>query len=104
MDLLAYANIPNLESLAEANGFEVPRLRGYALMSEEREVTQDEINDAVLARYSTMYRYACTSEPRFHPESNAHVYSSTTDRFQKKYLITEMSQKYLSFIKIENGP
>ena len=90
MDLFAYANIPNLKSLAEANGIEVPRLRGYALMSEECEVTQNEINDAVLAHYSTMYRNACTSEPRFHPESNMHEYSPATDRLQKKYLITEI--------------
>lgn len=35
MDLYAYANIGRLSEIAEANKIEVPRLRGYRLMSEE---------------------------------------------------------------------
>ena len=35
MDLGAYAQIGDLTKIAEENGIEVPRLRGYRLMSEE---------------------------------------------------------------------
>lgn len=35
MDLGAYAQIEDLDKIAKENGIEVPRLRGYRLMSEE---------------------------------------------------------------------
>lgn len=38
MDLGAYAQIDELEQIAKKNGIEVPRLRGYRLMSEEQPV------------------------------------------------------------------
>lgn len=36
MDLGAYAQIDRIEEIAKKNGIEVPRLRGYRLMSEEQ--------------------------------------------------------------------
>lgn len=38
MDLGAYVQIEELEKIAKKNGIEVPRLRGYRLMSEEQPV------------------------------------------------------------------
>ena len=38
MDLGAYAQIEDLEQIAKDNGIEVPRLRGYRLMSEEKPI------------------------------------------------------------------
>ena len=38
MDLGAYAQIDRIEEIAKKNGIEVPRLRGYRLMSEEQPV------------------------------------------------------------------
>ena len=38
MDLGAYANIEDLDEIAKKNNIEVPRLRGYRLMSEETPV------------------------------------------------------------------
>ena len=36
MDLGAYAQIDDLSEIARRNGIEVPRLRGYRLMKDER--------------------------------------------------------------------
>ena len=43
MDLGAYAQIEDLGEIAEANGIEVPRLRGYRLMKDEKPVDIDEV-------------------------------------------------------------
>ena len=89
MDLLAYVNIPNLKSIAEINGIDVPRLRGYALMSEERVITREEIDRAILSLYSEQYEHMCTSCPRFRPSSDVYEFSSATDRLRRKYIIKE---------------
>jgi len=48
MDLGAYTQIEDLESVAVANGISVPRLRGYRLMSDQKPLNIDEyLNDAV---------------------------------------------------------
>lgn len=48
MDLGAYAQIEDLESVAIANGISVPRLRGYRLMSEQKPLSIDEYSDGVV--------------------------------------------------------
>lgn len=48
MDLGAYAQIGDLEQLAESNGISVPRLRGYRLMRDEMPLDLDDfLNGAV---------------------------------------------------------
>lgn len=41
MDLVAYSNIESLAELANRNGIDCPRLRGYRLMKEEKPVTDE---------------------------------------------------------------
>lgn len=43
MDLGAYAKINELSEIAKKNGIEVPRLRGYRLMSEEKPIDTKKI-------------------------------------------------------------
>lgn len=61
MDLGAYINIENLEEKIKAQGIEVPRLRGYRLMSEESPVTGEEIeaekNYSYLLNIRELIRY-----------------------------------------------
>lgn len=47
MDLGAFVQIEDLGKLAEANGIDVPRLRGYRLMSECKPYTEEEIEEQV---------------------------------------------------------
>lgn len=44
MDLGAYAQIEKFDKLAKDNGIDIPRLRGYRLMSEETPISQEEID------------------------------------------------------------
>lgn len=89
MDLNAYLDIPQLERLASENGIEVPRLRGYALMSEKRALTKQEIEEAVSSHCGYVYERACVSIPRFRPESCMSEFSPQTDAIKKRYLLTE---------------
>lgn len=47
MDLGAYVQIEDLDGLARLNGIEIPRLRGYRLMSQCKPYTEDEITDQI---------------------------------------------------------
>ena len=89
MDLFAYSQIDRIGKLAKANGIEIPRLRGYRLMSEESIVTEEEIQDAIKAHNGHIYESACTSCPRFHPLCGWSEFSPATDRLKNKYLIRE---------------
>lgn len=43
MDLYAYSQIENFDELAKKNGIDIPRLRGYRLMSEMTPISDEEI-------------------------------------------------------------
>ena len=47
MDLGAYMQIADLEEVAKANGIEVPRLRGYRLMANEEQITEEQIQEII---------------------------------------------------------
>lgn len=64
MDLYAYSQIDKLDELVKANGIDIPRLRGYRLMSEEKVIPEDEIErQARLAYRETKQLY--TPTPHF---------------------------------------
>ena len=50
MDLVAYKNIEDLGAIAQKNGIDVPRLRGYRLMAKQEPITDEEIQ-----RYQEKY-------------------------------------------------
>lgn len=84
MDLFAYVQIDDLGKVAKDNGIEVPRLRGYRLMSEEEPVPQSDIEDAI----QSGIMYEVESMIRALPYSSCvHSYSWRTDRLLDRYLI-----------------
>ena len=83
MDLGAYAQIADIQKIAEANGINVPRLRGYRLMANEQEVN---IEDWERKAVQEVYRRGCCSIPRFTPDSCIYEYSSETDRIGRKFI------------------
>ncbi len=87
MDLGAYIQIGDLETIAKENEISVPRLRGYRLMSQEASISSEEITKAMREHECTIYEWAVVSVPRFHPFSNMHEYSWETDKIAKKFLI-----------------
>ena len=89
MDLFAYCQIADLEYIAQTNGIEVPRLRGYRLMSEEQFLTREDITEAAHGIEMHIYESACCSIPRFRPDSGASEFSRRTRAIEKKYLVKE---------------
>lgn len=51
MDLYAYSQIENLGQIADANGIDIPRCRGYRLMSEMTPFTEEEIEAKARKEY-----------------------------------------------------
>ena len=47
MDLGAFVQIEDLDEVARLNGIEIPRLRGYRLMSQCKPYTEEEIADQI---------------------------------------------------------
>lgn len=89
MDLLAYAQIENLENIAKENGIEVPRLRGYRLMRDEEPLTQEEINRIKRDCEVGVAEELCTADPFWNPHANSHTFSYYTDYLRKYYLVYE---------------
>lgn len=87
MDLFAYAQIDDLEAIAKANGIEVPRLRGYRLMSEESRLTPEDIEKAAHLHELYLCERGCKSVPRFRPDSSMSEFSPKTSRIKKKYCV-----------------
>ena len=94
MDLYAFANITNLEELANANGIEVPRLRGLRLMSNEEPISPKEIEET--KKYSTFYilRDLLTACPVW-TNSNTYVFDASSDRRIDYYLIKDEQGDYV---------
>lgn len=63
MDLTAYKQIADLSKVAEANGIDVPRLRGYRWMGAEtpqsEEETQAYIDEVLISEWHGLERIAC---------------------------------------------
>lgn len=90
MDLGAFIQIGAIESIAKANGIEVPRLRGYRLMENEKPVSEEDIQSRIADQQSWIYQKCVSSYPRFYPESCISGYDESIKRLEKKYLICEM--------------
>lgn len=87
MDLYAYSQIEDIESIAKANGIEVPRLRGYRLMGEEVPIKMWKEDKEVTA--ISCVRDLCRSKPFWSPNSCCYCLDSYTDYLEKFYLKKE---------------
>lgn len=47
MDLGAFVQIDDFSKIVEKNGIEVPRLRGYRLMKDEKPISKEDYDDAI---------------------------------------------------------
>ena len=91
MDLVAFTQIGSLEEVAKANGIEVPRLRGYRLMSEEEPFSDGELAEMLRTAEMMAADDWCTSIPAFSMNPFVHEYSWETDMKRERFLfrITE---------------
>ena len=86
MDIYAYANIENLESIAKQNGIDCPRLRGYRLMAFEEPVNYKEMDSYIHADFYSAAEL-CKSIPFWSINPSCWELSSKTDNKLKKYII-----------------
>ena len=84
MDLGAYAQIESIEEIAKKNGIEVPRLRGYRLMKDEKPV--DNLKEFMGDIDVQCAKYLCESIPFWNPNSDMCEWSSYTDYIKKYYV------------------
>ena len=92
MDLGAYSQIQNFEQIAVSNGIEIPRLRGYRLMKDEKPVIKEEINEMKKFIVFDIVKDLCRSEPFWNPNSIMHDFSNYTDYLIDCYLIKEKDE------------
>lgn len=86
MDLGAYVQIEDLESLMKANGINIPRLRGLRLMSNEKPYDKDEIEECLEDAALCACQWALWSMPSFSYKTAWIESSEKTDKLCKKYL------------------
>lgn len=86
MDLYAYMQIETLEAIAKANGIEIPRLRGYRLMSEEVPLSPKGYSQLFHDCAMEAIDMLCTSDPFWDPNSDCSIFNYRSDHARKYYI------------------
>lgn len=86
MDLGAYVQIEDIEDIAKKNGIEVPRLRGYRLMKEEKPVN---ISEMVVKKDIAIdcVKDLCENRPFWVVDTTWSESSEWTDYLKEFYLV-----------------
>lgn len=101
MDLMAYANIENLEEIAKNNNIDIPRLRGYQLCSDMTPWTKDEIKETLDSIAVNTCEDLCTSKPFWNPNSYCSTFNWWTHYLCDYYLIKGKNKYgYMNYIDI----
>lgn len=102
MDLIAYSQIEDLDVIAEQNGIDIPRLRGYRLMKNENPVSKEEIKEMMQECEVDVGRNLCEAYPYWSPNPKYRMCSDYTDFIKDFYLILNpdkdkrVGEKYIS--------
>ena len=92
MDLYAYMQIGTLESIAKANGIEIPRLRGYRLMKDEQPLGQASFAKLFQDCEIDAVEMLCRSIPFWKLRPKYRIYNSKTDDIRNCYLNFEYDE------------
>ena len=84
-----YACWATCDVLAKANGIEIPRLRGYRWMENEKCLSEEDIENCLNEARARAYEHVLTADPPFSINPEYYILSYTTDQRKKKYLIQE---------------
>ena len=103
MDLVAYAQIENLQQIAKENGIDVPRLRGYRLMKDEEPISNEDINKWMKDCAIDVAEDLCEARPFWSNRPWSYEISCETDYIKDYYLIrnpNKEEQGYQKYIGI----
>lgn len=87
MDLGAYVQIADFEQIVKDNGIDIPRLRGYRLMKDEKPISKEEIAEMRTFIAIDCVKELCTSKPFWSANPYCYYENSETDRKYSYYLI-----------------
>lgn len=95
MDLFAFAQIGRFAELMNAQGIDIPRLRGVRWMKEEAQISEEEICDTIKRQCGYELEEAVTAYPRFAINPLWYEGSLRTDALKRKYIVyeTEMDSR-----------
>lgn len=100
MDLGAYMNITDIEDIAKQNGIDVPRLRGYRLMGEEKPVNIKEMIDKNQIAVSCV-ESLCESEPFWNTHSKWYISNYWTSYLKSYFLVKSKDENgYTNYIDV----
>lgn len=94
MDLGAYANIDNLKEIAEKNGIDIPRLRGYRLMKDEKIISKEEIEQIKRAAAIAIAEDFCETISSWHLNSECGEWDDGYTDVKNYYLIENRFHTY----------
>lgn len=92
MDLYACSKIGELDSLAKANGIDIPRLRGYRLMKDELTIGDKELKSLIKEETTTVVKDLCEAEPFWSSNPKYYTSNTWTDRLKKYYVNGETNE------------
>lgn len=100
MDLGAYIQIDDIDEIAKKNNIEVPRLRGYRLMRDEKPINiKKEIDTKKIA--VDCVKNLCESLPFWKPNNCAYELSDYTDYLKAFFLVkTKDKEGYSEYIDV----
>lgn len=99
MDLGAYINIEKFEEIAKKNHIEIPKLRGYRLMAEEKKVPEEEIKDMLTSCEISIVEDLCEAYPFWSINPEWHECSTWTDMLKDYYLIKNPNKEDIGYQK-----
>lgn len=100
MDLYAYAQIGDLEEIAKKNNINVPRLRGYRLMKDEKLIDKSEISKIVNDEEIEVIKKLCRAYPFWSTKPEYIESSAYTDMLCDYYLIKNKENKHPRYIGV----
>ena len=101
MDIGAYARIEDLQSVADKNGINISRLRGYRLMKDEKPFSKASIQEMLEEAILDAAEEAVRSTPSFAINYWCIDYSEWTDMLRDYYLVYDKNKKKVTGIRWE---
>jgi hypothetical protein len=93
MDLVAYVQIEDFGKIAQENGIEIPRLRGYRLMKDEKPLTKEEIEEIKNDATIEALRELLHSIPFWNYYSHISYYNNRTSKLEERYFVMSIDEK-----------
>lgn len=92
MDLGAFVQIGHFQKIADDNGIDIPRLRGYRLMKLEEPLSAEEINNMMKDAEIDACEEMCCSVPFWTVNRSGLMFSYRTDRICEYYLVKNQNK------------